>query len=161
MTTPNIELLGRVIAQITEHPESWDQAQWWDSCGTSGCIAGWAVHLSGEAVDTDSIAARARELLGLDNDALFSADNTLDAIKVWRQVLAGERVVMSGANLFRANLFRANLSGANLSGAKLSGAALPWANLSGAKLFRARGNADTVLPVGWVVSDSGCIMRAA
>lgn len=43
----NRELMIRVRDQITQHPETHDQAHWGrrgPSCGTTRCIAGWAVH---------------------------------------------------------------------------------------------------------------------
>jgi hypothetical protein len=43
--TPNAELAYAVLDQIDAHPETWNQATW--DCGTSACIAGWAVRLSG------------------------------------------------------------------------------------------------------------------
>jgi len=80
----NIELMRRVRDQITAFPEKWDQHSWaseetddFSECGTTACIAGWAVALhTGEsnlvkaaaklghsAWDTDLAAAKA---LGLD-----------------------------------------------------------------------------------------------
>jgi hypothetical protein len=45
---PNIELLKRVRAQITEHPETHNQRVWAKrtECGTTACVAGWAVLLA-------------------------------------------------------------------------------------------------------------------
>jgi len=40
-------LPARILAQITTSPETWDQTQWHNPCGTKHCIAGWACVLSG------------------------------------------------------------------------------------------------------------------
>ena len=53
-----------------------------------------------------------------------------------------------GANLTGANLTRANLTEANLTRATLTGANLTEANLTGAL-----GDASTVLPDGWTVTN--------
>ncbi len=44
---PDIMLPSRILAQITAHPETWDQRVWHSACDTQHCIAGWACHLSG------------------------------------------------------------------------------------------------------------------
>lgn len=92
----NVELLDRIEQQITEHPETWDQGMWFvlptanmrtsvidPPCGTTLCIAGWAVTLSGYKLATaagvreggwcvspggqrEAIDVIARALLGLD-----------------------------------------------------------------------------------------------
>ncbi len=41
-------LPARIVDQISEHPESWNQGTWHTSCGTCHCIAGFATHLSGD-----------------------------------------------------------------------------------------------------------------
>lgn len=45
--TPDPTLPQRILDQITTDPESWDQTQWHNPCGTKHCIAGWACKLSG------------------------------------------------------------------------------------------------------------------
>jgi len=40
------ELPRKIVAQIEEHPETWDQGTWHSPCGTKHCIAGWAVQLT-------------------------------------------------------------------------------------------------------------------
>lgn len=40
------ELAVKVIDQVTKHPETHIQSMWIDSCGTAGCLAGWAVALN-------------------------------------------------------------------------------------------------------------------
>lgn len=68
----NIELARKVLTHITEYPEKHDQALFMDHCGTVGCIAGWAVKLSGEDANdliiTGHLVARAEELLGIEHD---------------------------------------------------------------------------------------------
>lgn len=58
MTAPqlNEDLLERCLTQIVEHPETWNQQAWGQAerpkheteCGTTHCLAGWAMVLSGE-----------------------------------------------------------------------------------------------------------------
>ena len=73
-------------------------------------------------------------------------------------VLSG--AVLSGANLRGAVPRDADLSDADLSGADLSGANLSGANLRGADLRDAVGNRWTTgLSAGWVVSESGLIVK--
>lgn len=45
----NIPLLRKVMEHITTHPEEYDQREYAvrSDCGTSHCIAGWALALSG------------------------------------------------------------------------------------------------------------------
>lgn len=92
----NIRLFQKIHAQIESFPESHNQGSW--ECGTSRCVAGWAVHLTtgqpvyatiglhpatrelaGElGVRTGSIPAVARRLLGVTADEagrLFYADD--------------------------------------------------------------------------------------
>ena len=61
-----------------------------------------------------------------------------------------QAIISAGANLSGANLFGANLFGASLSGA----------NLYRADLSRARGDRDTSLPAGWMVSANGFVVQA-
>lgn len=57
----NVDLMNRVLAQITNHPEGWDQGNWFamlseGECKTAGCFAGWAAQLSGyQPVFTDGL----------------------------------------------------------------------------------------------------------
>jgi hypothetical protein len=46
-TRVNVDLLRRTLEHITRHPGDWDQIVWWkdNECGTTGCLAGWAVRL--------------------------------------------------------------------------------------------------------------------
>jgi hypothetical protein len=108
----NVELLDRIEQQITEHPETWDQDAWFrlprmrktpvatPPCGTTLCVAGWAVSLSGYKLvpgrfdregylciapdGQEDIAVAARRLLGLSEaqaDRLFGDATDLDAIR--------------------------------------------------------------------------------
>lgn len=48
-TTLNLPLAEAVLKQITEHPETHKQDSWGfrtDDCGTTHCIAGWALALT-------------------------------------------------------------------------------------------------------------------
>jgi hypothetical protein len=59
---PNLPLLRKALTQI-ELPGVWDQSTWMRTdqksmCGTAGCIAGWAVELTGRY---DLLLARVNE----------------------------------------------------------------------------------------------------
>lgn len=43
----NIENFNKVIKQIIDHPETYNQRIYHSECGTSHCIAGWCDVLSG------------------------------------------------------------------------------------------------------------------
>lgn len=84
------ELAQKILKQITEHPETHDQGSWvnaFNECGTTYCIAGWAVAFNsrqggaepGDLSDTRRALARelntisawsilGQELLDLDDD---------------------------------------------------------------------------------------------
>lgn len=49
LPTYNVDLMLQVRNQITTHPETHDQGSW--ACGTTACIAGWAVQLAGHELD--------------------------------------------------------------------------------------------------------------
>ena len=50
---PNTELFAKIRDMIREHPEQHDQSAWEsqpvDECGTTRCVAGWAVYLEAGA----------------------------------------------------------------------------------------------------------------
>lgn len=87
-STLNIDLLKQVRDKIATTPESYEQ-RWWANpsndapCGTTACIGGWAVILSGAMTDGEAkeaysyfIAEEAARVLGLnsrDAKILFSA----------------------------------------------------------------------------------------
>lgn len=100
-TVLNLHLLTRVRDHIRAHPEQHDQFYWVrkSECGTTGCIAGWAVLLNGDALEPgkhfsgehdvstmdyalmdnrDTISHFAQQLLGLSysqREQLFLSDN--------------------------------------------------------------------------------------
>lgn len=105
--TPNLPLLREILAYIDEHPEQHNQ-DWWahaeEGCGTTYCVAGWAVHLRGYSIewapfgdgeyqadycrdvngDRRLIGAAAMELLGLtDGEAtqLFTGCDNRDEVR--------------------------------------------------------------------------------
>lgn len=116
------ELAARVLDQITNHPESWDQDQWWsgeeeyefsvyvsdvrrtleDECHTTGCVAGWTVAIAlqeeGDKFDEGSeyISFAAHRLLQLSDDEaswLFRTTRTLE------EVTAALRAIKNGKSL--------------------------------------------------------------
>lgn len=46
MSNFNQELFQKIHDQITQHPGTHDQDSWESYCGTTRCVAGWAVHFS-------------------------------------------------------------------------------------------------------------------
>lgn len=113
-TAVNVPLLRKVMDHITAHPEEYDQREYAvrTDCGTTHCVAGWALALSGRefifralrvcdhrtaadfgwqaelgVVSGDYTHGAAAEALGLkwaDAERLFDIDNTLPG--VWRIV---------------------------------------------------------------------------
>lgn len=73
----NHELFQKVLDQIKLHPEGHEQATYENSCGTTRCVAGWALHLHNPTQPIEhtaqdvtgnpfgSYSAAARQLLGL------------------------------------------------------------------------------------------------
>lgn len=53
MTELNVPLLSKVLEHVTAHPEEWDQANWavQRDCGTTYCVAGWTVAMTGHDID--------------------------------------------------------------------------------------------------------------
>lgn len=96
-TTFNTDLAERVMAQIKDHPETWEQGYWATKtdCGTAHCVAGWACTLSGQQIEMRTsglgnytaeghVSDVARRLLGLTplrGHALFDGENDLDTIE--------------------------------------------------------------------------------
>lgn len=84
----NKELGRLVLRQVTEFPESFDMGDWAGSnaCGTTACIAGWAMFFSGYEVNRYSCfirpdgsmvtddEAEGRGLLGLSQEELYVSD---------------------------------------------------------------------------------------
>lgn len=52
--TRNTDLFNDIADKVENEPEAYDQSTWLEpsknECGSRGCIAGWAVALSGDAV---------------------------------------------------------------------------------------------------------------
>lgn len=84
------ELLKKVHAQITAHPEGHRQETWVDfpdgveaitlenfSCGTTLCIAGWAVILSGGTVYADAFGDDAFVTTDREESLFFHARSVL------------------------------------------------------------------------------------
>ncbi len=77
ISTLNVDLLLQIADRIAKRPEAFDMGHW--DCGTTACIAGWALRLSGKqwglAQDGHMYsAADAAQCLGLDEsiaDRLF------------------------------------------------------------------------------------------
>lgn len=74
MSEFNRELFQKIHDQITQNPETHDQNSWESFCGTTRCVAGWAVHFSngegrlwGAAFGdvTSETGSLIREVLGL------------------------------------------------------------------------------------------------
>jgi hypothetical protein len=103
---PNLDLLRRVLKQIDEHPETWDQRAWASKggCGTAFCVGGWASYLAGykpkinpgwttawETVDDEEIEDVARRELSLSYEEafyLFDSKNTRDDLQRIAQSIA-------------------------------------------------------------------------
>lgn len=79
----NVELLEKVRDKILAEPESYNQNKFWHvsaaaPCGTTACIAGWAVALScGDLKALHSLTpvevhAAARDLIGVTDGEAFS-----------------------------------------------------------------------------------------
>lgn len=111
-----------VIEFIEEHPQRWDQSVWledrdWmvddsdpavNSCGTVGCVAGWAAMLNGWKMvrpagfgtivekhgRREYVEVAGRTELGLEPwqaDVLFHGNNDLESIKlIGKAIAAGE-----------------------------------------------------------------------
>ena len=133
----NLDVYDAALAKIDADPASWDQTQWIGTCGTVACLFGHIALAIDPDVNMWDVKKIATEALGITVEVaekVAAAGNTRDALTVWRQLLAGERVRMPGADLYRADLSGADLSGADLYRADLSRADLSRANLSGADL---------------------------
>lgn len=115
MSAQSIALLERVVRQIEEHPETWEQDKWSSlggndlklepfdpPCGTSFCVAGWAVTFAGyrwrgkayvqDGDDYETVATVAQRELELTHDEridLFRATNSLATVQaVARRIIA-------------------------------------------------------------------------
>ena len=78
----------RVLDQITDCPETWDQTNWHNECGTVHCFAGWAQIMSGNVMDWGSAKSDAREWLGLTHlqaDYVFHGARSLKELQHFLQ----------------------------------------------------------------------------
>lgn len=126
---PNAKLAQEILDQITQNPDSFNMGTWFDgvfeltpnepvTCGTTLCVGGWAVHLSGWTLtlaptgdesyyddragdeqlgpvcvkdgETQFVSVVAKELLGLDDVGLFYNPPRC-AIGMLRQIAAGQQ----------------------------------------------------------------------
>lgn len=70
----------RVLDQITNHPETWDQTDWHSPCETKHCVAGWAQIMSGQPASIARARADANLWLDLthkETEWLFDAERTM------------------------------------------------------------------------------------
>lgn len=96
----NVENYERVLEQIIEHPETWNQWGWhtryYYQCATSHCIGGWGQVLSGRPANSDFARRDAREFFDISSpqaDYLFSPARTLDELKSFPEDLASGQLV--------------------------------------------------------------------
>lgn len=115
---PNLPLLRKVLAQIDQHPEEWNQQEWFTetACGTAACVAGHACLMSGDKPGGDEcpttgvvitvntadgsvlgVQERAQSLLGLTDGEcdMFDPENTRADIQRYAEQIAaraGERL---------------------------------------------------------------------
>jgi len=109
------ERLSKLADVIEEHPDQFDMRRWWtglvcdweqthaqdfaalaaaDMCGTTACIAGWAVHLWPADVEPDDTFTTAgARILGIDPDEAYRLFQPLDmthagAVATLRQLAA-------------------------------------------------------------------------
>ena len=78
----NLDNCKLVLAQIENHPETWDQKDW--HCQTAHCFAGWAQILSGKRENNITVRRDARIFLGLslrEANYYFSSSRTLEELK--------------------------------------------------------------------------------
>jgi hypothetical protein len=92
VTQRNIELLQHTMQHIKDHPEKHDQNNYWTSCGTPLCFAGWATHFNGTTMKqirsnphSRGTAHYAASILGLaphEAIMLFAAGNTIPMLEL-------------------------------------------------------------------------------
>lgn len=91
----NPELGRMILKQAEAFPETFDMGDYVSSdntCGTSACIAGWAMLFSGYELDKDDVFIRpdgsevgnefeeGKDLLGLSSDELYYPDSNYDTL---------------------------------------------------------------------------------
>jgi len=83
---PNTDLFRKIHDQITTHPESHDQGDWESPCGTTRCVAGWALHLTEPHLPVEVTARLLCRGVGIahcdfDSDAIpAAAENLLSSV---------------------------------------------------------------------------------
>lgn len=110
----NVEMIRRVRDHIVDHPEQHDQRDYKSKCGTTQCVAGWALTFSGYTTyhirgwddlssfwswsdpsgETALARPAAREVLGLDEfeaNVLFLGADNQEAVQILNNLLAGRR----------------------------------------------------------------------
>lgn len=118
MTEVNVEMFRRIREQIEREPQNFGMSYWiaefaqqerefynvltdsWEdgSCGTTRCVAGWAVHF--EALDKGLYGADEGE-----HDALFEAARSLVGAKPYR----GDTIEKAGAKVLGIDLSLAHV----------------------------------------------------
>jgi hypothetical protein len=77
----NVEMLQRVLAQITEHPETHNQNTWESRCGTTRCVAGWAIYFAsvdaGVPAQGVTLSVRVRGVFGPGDGSFQHAARTI------------------------------------------------------------------------------------
>lgn len=83
------ELAVKVIDQVTKHPETHVQSMWTNSCGTAGCLAGWAVALNRQDGENswDTKQRIAAELRPVDAQGR-TLDGDPDGFPAWSEAAA-------------------------------------------------------------------------
>lgn len=83
----NIALLEQTMQYLQDHPGQHDQTEYFNTCGTPSCYAGWAIHLAGynesDARCETVPAIFAAQLLGLtqeESDYMFAGANTREML---------------------------------------------------------------------------------
>lgn len=77
----NIKNYERVLDQIMQHSETWNQSSWHNECGTKHCFAGWAQVLSGNRICGDTVEIDAGKWLQLNERQaryLYNPDRTVE-----------------------------------------------------------------------------------
>ncbi len=80
---PNIPLFMKVCDTIMKHPTQFDITEW--DCGTTACIAGWALRLSGKSYNDKGLTSvDAADLLSIDHDQGYRLFMSPEAMNLCR-----------------------------------------------------------------------------
>ena len=82
MTQSNSELHNRIIQQIEDYPDTWNQFDW--HCGSAHCYGGWGQLISGISYNTADLYGVMTEKLGLtysQAEYAFEPERTLEELK--------------------------------------------------------------------------------